>query len=114
MAVLCLKINLELIQLVMIWPICGRSNFHRLHPTVRKHLQVYPQHQQLTQIQLLRQQLAHLSSLEFKNNNSNPPSDFDNFDKNVLSGINFQTPKREAMGSSFQFSNAHLFRDSKR
>ena len=48
-----------------------------------------------------------------KNNNSNPLCDFVNFDENVLSGINFQTPKREALGSSFQCSNAHLFRDSK-
>ena len=32
----------------------------------------------------------------------NPPNDFDNFDENVLSGTDFQTPKREALSDSFQ------------
>ena len=35
-------------------------------------------------------------------NNKSPPSKFDNFDENVLSGTTFQTPKREALSDSFQ------------
>ena len=32
----------------------------------------------------------------------NQPSNFDNFDENVLSGTTFETPKREALSGSFQ------------
>ena len=35
-------------------------------------------------------------------NNNNPPNNFDKFDENVLSQTTFQTPKQEALSSSFQ------------
>ena len=60
----CLKINSEHIKLVMIWPICGESVHHLIRLTVNRHYLVYPQHRQLTQVQLLRRHPAHLSLLK--------------------------------------------------
>ena len=58
----CLKINSEHIKFVMIWPTCAESVHHLIRQTVNRHYLVYPQHRQLTQVQLLRR---NISLLEF-------------------------------------------------